>query len=78
MWFIRSLCLKAFEDMTSSEYREALAIIRAGQAMLAAHPRLDMPGFEPNDADRRRLAYHALRREIEARSRRMIAGSQGD
>lgn len=40
--------------------------------MLAAHPRGDMPGFRPCEADQRRLDYHAYRRRIEARNRRAI------
>jgi hypothetical protein len=62
----RSLVLGAFDDPSAPEYQQALGILRAGGEMLAAHPRADMPGFQPCEADRRRLDYHAVRCRREA------------
>ncbi|MFV2068519.1 MAG: hypothetical protein ACC645_16235, partial [Pirellulales bacterium] len=50
----RSLCLAGLEA-GSVNHREAIEIIRAGQAALANKPRADMPGFRPvsyQDLDR--------------------------
>ena len=68
-----SLCLKAFGDKKDAGYREALSIIGAGRQMLELHPRADMPGFEPCEADRRRLEYWTRRRQIESLNRQAIA-----
>ena len=61
----RSACLRAFRAAGTSEYLEALALIRAGQAMLAEHPRAEMPGFQPCVADQERLDACGQRRQIE-------------
>lgn len=61
----RSACLRAFPTAESPGCAEAIALIRAGQAMLAEHPRADMPGFQPCAADQERLAAWHQRREIE-------------
>lgn len=61
----RSACLRAFPTAESAGYTEAFALIRAGQAMLAEHPRADMPGFQPCTADQERLNAWHHRREIE-------------
>jgi len=71
-----SLCLQAFTDAADPRRREALELIRAGKDMLARHPRADMPGFRPCEADQRRLDYHAARQAIEARSRDSIVRGQ--
>jgi len=67
-----SPCLAKFQDNADPNYVEALAIIRAGQQMLAERPRADMPGFQPCEVDQRREAKYALRRQIEQRNRDAI------
>ena len=69
----RSLCLSGFGDRTSPEYVAALGLIEKGAARLREHPRSDMAGFRPCEADKRRLDYLAERRAIERRNRRAIA-----
>jgi hypothetical protein len=71
-----SLCLKAFPDPTDPARREALAIIRTGQEMLAAHPRLDMPGFQPCPFDQQQFDYQAHRQTVEQRNRQAILRGQ--
>jgi hypothetical protein len=44
-----SPCLAKFTDKNAPNYKEALEIIRAGQAKLAQYPRPDMPGFKLTD-----------------------------
>jgi hypothetical protein len=61
----RSACLRAFPNTDAPGYAEALALICAGQAMLAQHPRADMPGFQPCPADQQRLDAWHQRRQIE-------------
>ena len=56
----------------SPEYREALAILRAGQQQLATKPRCDMPGFVASGPDQRRERKYEARRAIEARTRDAI------
>ncbi len=68
----RSLCLSGFADKADSKYVQALALIRKGAERLRAHPRSDMPGFRPCEADQRRLDFLARRRAIEQRNRRAI------
>ena len=64
--------LARFSDQSDPGYREALAIIQAGQEQLARRPRADMPGFVPSDPDQRREAKYAFRREIELDNREAI------
>ena len=64
--------LAKFPDSSDPRYREALAIIQAGQEQLARRPRADMPGFVPSEPDQRREAKYALRRQIELRNREAI------
>jgi hypothetical protein len=66
-----SFCLRGLAE-DSAEYKEALAIIRAGKTMLAKRPRADMNGFEPCETDRKREQKYARRREVEQRNRRAI------
>ncbi|MCX6926908.1 MAG: hypothetical protein NT154_27430 [Verrucomicrobia bacterium] len=61
----RSACLRAFPTPEQPGYTEALALIRAGQSMLAEHPRADMAGFQPCAADQERLNAWRQRREME-------------
>jgi len=49
--------------------------LEVGKKILAEHPRADMPGFQPNAEDQRRIDYHALRQRVEARN--LKAASQG-
>ena len=67
-----SPCLARIKDKQGPQYAEAVAIIRAGQEMLRKRPRVDMPGFVPCEADRKRDAKYALREKAEARSREAI------
>ncbi len=67
-----SPCLGRFKDKKDPKYAEALAIIRAGAKMLKARPRVDMPGFVPCQADRKRDEKYAARRRIELRNRQAI------
>jgi hypothetical protein len=64
-----SPCLARLADKASAEYREALAIIQAGKAMLASKPEADMPGFVACPVDQRREGKYAERQGIEARNR---------
>jgi hypothetical protein len=64
--------LARFSDQSDPGYREALAIIQAGQEQLARRPRADMPGFVPSDPDQRREAKYAFRRQIELDNREAI------
>jgi len=61
--------LAALADKEDPRYREALAIIQAGQAQLDQRPRADMPGFVPSAPDQHREAAYAFRRQIEQRNR---------
>jgi len=67
-----SPCLAKFTDEHDPGRREALAMIRAGKAMLAQRPRADMPGFRPCEVDKRREEKYAARQQAEARSREAI------
>ena len=68
-----SPCLALIKDPAGADYREALALIRAGQAMLAQRPEADRPGFVACPEDQRREAKSAERRRLEQRSRDAIA-----
>jgi hypothetical protein len=67
-----SPCLAKFKDKNDPAYRESLAIIEGGKAMLAKRPRADMPGFVPCEVDRRRDEKYISRRETEMRNREAI------
>ena len=67
-----SSCLARFEDKNDPKYKEALAIIHAGQAMLKKRPRADMEDFKPCETDRRRQRKYVVRRHIERRNREAI------
>jgi hypothetical protein len=56
----------------SKPYREALAILREGQANLKKRPRADMEGFVPCETDRRRLAKYERLHALEMRNRKAI------
>ena len=66
-----SPCLQKLKK-DSPQYKEALAIIEAGKAMLAKRPRADMDGFVPCEDHRRRVAKYEFRQQEELRNRRAI------
>ena len=69
-----SPCLRKL-DQQSEAYREALAIIRAGQEELRKNPEADQPGFRPCDEHRAREAkYQALREREQARRQALAEG----
>lgn len=68
-----SPCLERLAGIKGPAYQEALAIIRAGQQMLARQPNPDLPSFRlVGEADLRREAKYETRREIEAGMRDAI------
>lgn len=71
-----SPCLTKFEDTSSPEYIEALAIIQAGSQMLHERPRADMPGFQPCTVDQERQQEYVMRQQIELRNRQAIRKGQ--
>ena len=64
-----SPCLAGLKEKRDPRYAEALAIIRAGQQMLAKRPRMDMPYAKLYgiDADREAKYQRMAHRETEAR-----------
>ncbi len=65
--------LAVFAGREAPGYQEALAILRAGQAALAARPRGDsLTGFAPCETDRRREERYRRREACERRSRDAI------
>ncbi len=64
--------LQRFDDGNDPAYREALAIIRAGQETLAARPDVGMEGFELSGIDLWREVKYQQRRQIELRYREAI------
>jgi hypothetical protein len=64
--------LTVFKDKTDPKYVEALGLIEAGKAMLAAHPEADRPGFVPCTEDQRRETKYAERRQVEQQNREAI------
>ncbi len=67
-----SPCLTNITDKTSQEYREALAIIIAGQQMLQRRPEADMDGFVPCPTDQWREQKYSARQQVEMRNRAAI------
>jgi hypothetical protein len=80
-----SPCLARLEASSDPRYKEALSIIRAGQARLAAQPRPDMPGFQtgsPVEVQQEeryltRLAQENRMREAIARGEKRLPGEAG-
>jgi len=68
-----SPALAPLKERDGPNYREALAIVRAGRLKLQQQPRADMPGFQPCPIDRDRQRRYMARREIEARNRKAIS-----
>ena len=67
-----SPCLAKLTDKDAPGYLAALAIIKAGKAMLEQCPEADQPGFVPCATDQRREAKYAARRLLELRNRQAI------
>ena len=68
-----SPCLDGFSDSSDPDYREALAIIRAGSRILNTRPRADSPGFQlvsPTEVDQE--AKYQARLRVEATMRQAI------
>ena len=68
-----SPCLQRIKDRTSPAYKEALAIIAAGKAALAARPRADMEGFQLVGIEAQRQAKYAQLAELEEQARKAVA-----
>ena len=71
-----SPCLAQFTDKANANYREALAIIRAGAAELARKPEADADGFLPCDLDQWRAQKYMARRQAEERQRTALRAGQ--
>jgi len=67
-----SPCLEKL-DKSGGAYREALAILRTGQAELRQNPEADMPGFHPCEEHRAREAKYESLRERERGRREALA-----
>ena len=67
-----SPCLSRIANRDSAEYREALAILQAGKAMLAQRPRMDMPGAKLLGVEAEREAKYQRLARLEARSRESL------
>lgn len=72
-----SPCLSALDGPDDERYQEALAILRAGQARLAAAPRPDMPGFSlEHPIELQQQAKYEAQAVHEARVRAAVAGNE--
>ena len=70
-----SPCLAALKDAGDPKYRDALAIIEAGKAMLAKRPRMDMPGSRLEGIEAEREAkYQRLAAQESAAREAILAG----
>ena len=72
-----SPCLARIPDKNDPRYKAALAILQAGKAALARHPRPDMPGFKLDDPIEieQQCKFDRLR-QAEAQSRAAIVAGQ--
>jgi hypothetical protein len=73
-----SPCLTKLTDRASPAYRQALAVIQAGQRQLARRPRADMPGFQlvnQTEIDQQRK-YDALQRAASQARRAILRGER--
>lgn len=68
----RSPCLAKWQNTNDSDYREALALIRAGAQQLQRQPNPDSGAFAECDADRKRGEKYQLRKTIELSNRSAI------
>ena len=71
-----SPCLEKLTDNTDPKRQEALAIIRAGQELLAHRPEADMPGFQACTMDQWREEKYQARLQTELRNRQAIRHGQ--
>jgi hypothetical protein len=71
-----SPCLARFDDKSSSQYLEALQIIRAGQELFGQRPEADMPKFQPCEMDQWRNDKYLARQQAEQASREAIRQDQ--
>ncbi len=72
-----SPCLTRIPDWNDPRYRAALAILQAGKAALAKHPRPDMPGFQlDNPLEIAQQCKFNRLRQAEAQSRAAIVAGQ--
>lgn len=67
-----SPCLTKFAGTSDVNYREALAIIRAGQERLAQRPEADAEGFQACPLDQWRDEKYLARQALEQRNREAI------
>jgi hypothetical protein len=67
-----SPCLRKL-DQAGDAYREALAIIQAGQAELRKNPEADMPGFRPCEEHQVRETKYESLREREQKRRQALS-----
>lgn len=67
-----SPCLVKFEDKDDPDYLEALAIIRAGQGILAAVSRADLPGARLVGIDRKRQEKYETFAKAESKAREAL------
>ncbi len=72
----RLKCRKQLGAPNGTEYLEALAIVRAGQKMLAARPDVGMEGFELSGIDLWREVKYQQRRQIELRYHEAIRAGE--
>ncbi|NIA15338.1 MAG: hypothetical protein GWP08_14810 [Nitrospiraceae bacterium] len=68
----KSPCLEGIDKNDHKARQEAIAIIAAGKAALEKHPRADMAGFTPAEADGARQLKYAQRQDAEQRNRAAI------
>jgi len=72
-----SPCLIPLGGPDDARYQESLAIVRAGQARLAAEPRPDMPGFRIEDpVERKQQEKYQAQAAQESRIRAAMAGGE--
>ena len=67
-----SPCLDGIRSNNEAAYKEAVAIIRAGQNALKNNPDCDMPGFKPCEADAQRLARYQYLEKLQLKGQEAI------
>lgn len=73
---ILSPCLGKLADQSAPGYAEALRIIEAGRAKLAARPRADMPGFKLDGVEAERQARYEEQARMEREVRRAMLNGE--
>lgn len=68
-----SPCLQGLAEKNPGNYKNALAILQEGKAMLEKKPRMDMPGAALLEADCAKLAKYNARVDEEKNARRNLA-----